>query len=68
MTESDKQRQDKLSSQGYTGRAKFVGYSVDYLDGFTYGKIYTFKDGICINDCGDPINDEALKDFVKVVE
>lgn len=36
-------------SQGFTGRAMFVGKNTDD-DGFTRGKIYKFVDGQCIDD------------------
>lgn len=64
--------------KGFTGEAMFVGNTEDY-GGFTYGKIYEFINGHCIDDDGDrrpshgyPMTLEngnwGYGDFIKVVE
>lgn len=64
-------------SQGFTGRAMFVGANTDD-DGFTRGKIYQFTNGKCVNDenCTRPHDSATTLNgddwyssvFVKVVE
>lgn len=64
--------------QGFTGKAMFVGDTEDY-NGFTYGKIYEFTNGYCIDNDGDQRppagypttfenGDWGMCDFIKVVE
>lgn len=48
-----KEAVDKLfRPQGFTGKAMFVGNPEGYSDGFTYGKIYEFINGYCIDNEG----------------
>jgi len=65
--------------QGFTGKAMFVGNPGLYSDGFTYGKIYEFKNGFCVDNNDDKrpatgypttleIGNWGSGDFIKVVE
>lgn len=65
--------------QGFNGRAMFVGNPGLYSDGFTYGKIYEFKNGFCVDNNDDKrpatgypttleIGNWGSGDFIKVVE
>lgn len=61
--------------QGFTGKAMFVGDPDKYWGGLTYGKIYCFIDGICVDDNGNKRCATTLEpdgwgygDFIKVVE
>lgn len=60
---------------GFTGKAMFVGDPDKYCGGLTYGKIYCFTDGICVDDNGNKRCATTLEpdgwgygDFIKVVE
>lgn len=75
-----KEAVDKLfRPQGFTGKAMFVGSPEGYSDGFTYGKIYEFISGYCIDNdgvrrpsVGAPTTlesgDWGMNIFIKVVE
>lgn len=59
----------------FTGKAMFVGDPDKYWGGLTYGKIYCFIDGICVDDNGNKRCATTLEpdgwgygDFIKVVE
>lgn len=59
----------------FTGKAMFVGDPDKYWGGLTYGKIYCFFDGICVDDNGNKRCATTLEpdgwgygDFIKVVE
>lgn len=59
----------------FTGKAMFVGNPDKYWGGLTYGKIYCFIDGICVDDNGNKRCATTLEpdswgygDFIKVVE
>lgn len=60
---------------GFTGKAMFVGDPDKYWGGLTYGKIYCFTAGICVDDNGDKRCATTFEpdswgygDFIKVVE
>lgn len=68
-----------FAPQGFTGKAMFVGNPGLYSDGFTYGKIYEFKNGFCVDNNDDKrpatgypttleIGNWGSGDFIKVVE
>lgn len=68
-----------FAPRGFTGKAMFVGDPEGYNDGFTYGKIYEFINGYCIDNDGDrrpatgypttlEIGNWGSGDFIKVVE
>ena len=64
-----------FAPQRFTGKAMFVGNPDKYWGGLTYGKIYCFTDGICVDDNGDTRcattlepDDWGYGDFIKVVE
>lgn len=79
METAAKEAVNKLfKPRGFTGKAMFVGNTEDY-GGFTYGKIYEFINGHCIDDDSDrrpshgyPMTLEngnwGYGDFIKVVE
>lgn len=68
-----------FAPRGFTGKAMFVGDPEGYNDGFTYGKIYEFINGYCIDNDGDrrpsvgapttlESGDWGMDIFIKVVE